>query len=226
MHGLNFIVRYILMGVMILSLFNGCAVYDRLFGEGAEKRPEELMSDGIRNLEMGRYDAAIKAFQDIKDRYPYDKLAITAEIKMADALYQDKEFDSAYDAYDEFERLHPKDKNIPYVIYRKGMSHFRQIKTIDRDQSHTMKAREEFERVVKRFPRDEYAARARKNIRDCIIFLAEYELYVGHFYFKMGKYGAAMGRYKYIIENYPDLGQYHEALEYISRCKANLAKKK
>ena len=224
MYRLSFLVRYILMGIILVSIFNGCAVYNRLFGEREDKRPEELMSEGIRNLERGNFEAAIEAFQNIKDRYPYSKLAITAELKMADALYQDSEFDLAYDAYDEFERLHPKDKNIPFVIYRKGMCYFRQIKSIDRDQSPTLKAKEVFERLIKRFPRDDYANRARKNIRDCLIYLAEYELYVGHFYYKAKKYEAALGRYKYIIKNYPDMGQYHEALEYISKSKENLKK--
>ena len=85
-----------------------------------------------------------------------------------------------------------------------------------------LKAKEEFERLVRRFPRDDYANRARKSIRRCLISLAEYELYVGHYYFKMGKYRAAMDRYSYIIKNYPDLGQYNEALEYIRICKENL----
>ena len=213
MYRLIFLVRYILMGIIFVSLFNGCAVYDRFFKASEDKRPEELMSEGISSLERGNFEAATEAFQNIKDRYPYSKLAITAELKMADALYQDSEFFLAYDAYDEFERLHPRDKNIPYVIYRKGMCYFRQMKSIDRDQTPSLKAKEEFEKLIKRFPRDEYANRARKNIRNCLIFLAEYELYVGHYYYKVKKYKAALGRYKYIIKNYPDMGQYHEALE-------------
>jgi outer membrane protein assembly factor BamD len=104
------------------------------------------------------------------------------------------------------------------------MSHFQQLKTIDRDQSHTLKSKEEFERLVKRFPGDDYAKRARKNIRKCLVYLAEYELYVGHFYYKMEKYRAAMARYTYLMNTYPDMGQYHEALEYMRRCKEELSK--
>ena len=83
--------------------------------------------------------------------------------------------------------------------------------------------KEEFERLVKKFPRDDYAKRARKNIRECLIFLAEYELHVGHYYYKKGNYKAALGRFTYLIKNYPDMGQYNEALEYISLCKEKLA---
>lgn len=211
--------------IFLVFSLGGCAWIDRFFGEDIEKSPAELMNDGMENMERGRYSAATEAFQNLKDRYPYSKFAVTAELKMADTLYKRELYDEAFDAYDEFERLHPKNSNIAYVIYQKGMCHFSQVSTTDRDQSNTQAAKTQFERLVKKFPRTEYANRARRKIRQCYINLAEYELYVGHFYFKMKKYRAAMGRYQYLLENYPDLGQYHEALEYLSKCKEKLTEK-
>ena len=219
--------RNMFMGIMVAFLLGGCAVTEQIsdyfFGEDEELSPPELMAEGMERMESGNFKEAVEAFQNVKDRYPYSRYAITAELKVADALFMTEEFDEALDAYDEFERLHPKNEDIPYVIYRKGMCHFRQITTIDREQSHTLRAKEEFERLVKRFPRDDYANRARKNLRKCLIYLAEYELRVARFYFKMGKYKAALERYNYIIQNYPDMGQYHEALEYIAKCKEKLS---
>ena len=223
---LSLIGRYTVMGMMAVLFLGGCAMIDKFMGEEEEKTPTELMSDGLRNFERSNYKEATEDFQKIRDRYPYSKFAIGAELKMADSLYKQKEFDDAYDAYDEFERLHPKNKNLAYVIYQKGMCHLDQVTALDRDQSHSLKAKEEFERLIRRFPRDEYANWARKNIRKCLIFLAEYELYVGHYYFKMSRYRAAKERYNYIIKNYPDMGQYHEALEYISLCNEKLAEER
>jgi outer membrane protein assembly factor BamD len=222
MYGLNRILRFMVVGTLILLLLGGCSLYDKYLGGKQEKRPSELMSEGMKNFERGNYDAATEAFQQLKDKYPYSKYAIMAELKMADGLYEKEEFEDAFDAYDDFEKLHPKNKNIPYVIYQKGMCNFRKVTAIDRDQSFTLQAKEEFERLVKRYPRSEYANRARKNIRECFIYLAEYELYVGHYYYKMGKYRTAMNRYTYLIQTYPDMGQYHEALEYINKCKEKL----
>jgi outer membrane protein assembly factor BamD len=219
----SFVVRSVIVGMMAVFLLGGCSVIDKYFGDKEEKRPAELMADGIRYFERGLYEESTEAFQKIKDRYPYSKYAIMAELKMADGLYHREEFEEAYDAYDEFERLHPKNQNIPYVIYQKGMCNFQRVTTIDRDQTYTLKAKEEFERLVRRFPRSEYADRARKNIRECLIYLAEYELYVGHFYYKMGKYRTALARYTYLVQNYPDMGQYHEALEYMRKCKEKIS---
>ena len=223
---LNRILGGLLIGAMVLIVLNGCALSTFFFGEEEEKSPSELISEGMDNMDRGYYKAAFEAFQKVKDRYPYSKYALLAELKMADAQYQTKEYEQAYAAYDDFEKLHPKHEKIPYVIYQKGMCHFDQIRTIDRDQSHTLKAKEEFERLISRFSKDEYANRARKNLRKCLISLAEYELYVGRFYYKKGEYHAALGRFTYIIRNYPDTGQYNEAIEYISRCKEKLAKEK
>jgi outer membrane protein assembly factor BamD len=217
--------RTMLAAVVLAFLMSGCSYVDKFLGIGgaAEEDAAELMNEGNENLSTGRYKEAVEDFQKVKDRFPYSKYAIIAELKMADALYLQEEYDTAYAAYDEFEKLHPKHKEIPYVIYQKGMSHFNQIKSKDREQAHTLKAKEEFERVIKRFPRDEYANKARKNLRECLIYLAEHELFVGNFYYKQGRYVAALGRYKYILNNYPDVGQYQDAMEGITRCQEKLA---
>jgi len=44
-------------------------------------------------------------------------LAVQAELKLADALFKKKEFEEALEVYREFEKLHPKNKSIPYVVY-------------------------------------------------------------------------------------------------------------
>jgi outer membrane protein assembly factor BamD len=216
----------LLFALVLVFLSGGCSLYEKYVGGGEEeKTPEELWNEGMAKFQKGNFEAATEAFQNIRDKYPYSKYALQAELKMADGLFKKGEMDEAYDAYDEFEKLHPKNPNIPYAIYQKGMCHMERMTTIDRDQSHTLTAKEEFERLVKRFPRTDYANMARKNIRKCLIYLSEHELYVGHHYFKMEKYRAAMDRYSYIITHYPDTGQYHEALEYIHRCKERLAQR-
>jgi len=103
--------KIFLLAVTITALFSQCAVIDKIRGKKAEdKDAAELMSDGIENMNRGRYKDAAAEFQQIKDRYPYSKYAIQAELKMADALYIQEAYDLAFDAYTEFEKLHPKNK--------------------------------------------------------------------------------------------------------------------
>lgn len=211
---------FIIIQVAIL-LLSGCSLFG-LGGEAPEKSPEELMREGISAFEEGDYTKAAEAFQDVKDRYPYSALAVEAELGLADALFRRKEFEAALEAYREFETLHPKNKSIPYVIYQQGMSHFLRMNPIDRDQTSTKDALKEFERLQREFPIDPFSLMAQRRIRRCLINLAEYELYVGHFYFKTGRYQAALRRFEYLITHYPDYGQYEDALVYMARCKEKL----
>jgi len=207
----------------MVLLLSGCGLWKKVFGDDIEPTPAELMSEGMQDFNSGEFEAATEKFQKIKDRYPYSKNAIQAELKMADALYQREMFDEAYEEYSEFEKLHPKNPDIPYVIYQEGMCFYRQASTIDRDQSHTLQAREEFERVIKRYKKSPYANMAKRKLRESLVQMAEHELYVGNFYFRGEKYQAAMDRYLYIIDHFPDLGQYYEAIENIKKCKDQIA---
>jgi outer membrane protein assembly factor BamD len=206
----------------MLSLLGGCAGKQKA-ANISQLGPEDLLSRALKRMEQNEYENAIKSFQAIKDRYPYSKTVITAELKMAESHILLKDHESALAVYDDFEKLHPKDSNIPFVIYQKGMCNMDQVSTIDRDPTYTVRARSEFMRLIKRFPESEWSNKARAQLKKCLIYLAEYELYVGRFYYKMGKYSSALDRFTFLIKNYPDMGQYHEALEYIGKCKAKLA---
>jgi outer membrane protein assembly factor BamD len=212
------------VGICLILLLSGCGVWKHFFGDDdMEPTPAELMSEGLDKFNSGEFEGATELFQKVKDRYPYSKNALEAELKMADALYQRDMFDEAYEEYSEFERLHPKNPAIPYVIYQQGMCFYRQSSTIDRDQSKTLRAREEFERVVKRYKNSPYANMAKRKLRESLVNMAEHELYVGNFYYRTGKYDAAMDRYLYIIDHFPDLGQYYEAIENIKKCREEIA---
>lgn len=210
---------------LAILLLSGCSLWHKVFPPEKEpdKGPTMLLSEGMEAFDNGYYQNAIDAFQQITDRYPYSREAVTAELKLADAYFSKELYEEAFGAYADFEKLHPNHPEIPYVIYRMGLCHFERMKAIDRDQENTFKAREHFERLIKRFPSSPYAQSAKLKVRECYVSLAEHELYVANFYFRTGEYRAAAGRYEYLLENYPDLGQYHEALIYLAECKERLA---
>src|SRR5512136_305315 len=106
------IIRTVLAGIALLFLLSGCSFFNSLLGisSGGEEEGDagELMSQGTEELNSGRYKCAVDAFQKVKDRFPYSKYALVAELRMGDALYLQEEYEPAYAAYDEFEKLHPK----------------------------------------------------------------------------------------------------------------------
>lgn len=195
----------ILMVLLTLVAFiSGCGVGKGWFGKKPKERPpEELAQEGIKELKKRRYYAAEDIFSKIKDRYPYSEQALMAQVKLADALYYNEKFDEAQAAYQEFEKLHPTNKAIPYVIYQQALCFYRQRPTIDRDQTYTHKALAEFRRLQKKFPQSEYAAKAEKYKLRCLDDLAEHEFYVGEFYFKTKRYTSALDRFQALSQEYP-----------------------
>jgi len=226
----NAMKRIIAATVIIFFLVSGCAqlkkTWQAIRGEEDLGSAQELAWDGMDAYEEGKYSDAIEYFQKLKDWYPFSKYAILAELKIADANYHLKKYEEAIFAYEEFEKLHPRNEAIPYVIYQIGRCYFDQIGTIDRDQSSAHKALETFERLAKQFPDDQYARSGSEHIIQCQKSLAGNDFYIGVFYFKSSHYPAAQQRFMRVLTNYPDVGYHQKALEYIAQCEATIAKTK
>jgi outer membrane protein assembly factor BamD len=219
--------RLILVGVIILLVGSGCSTvkksWDTLFGEDEIGTAQELAWDGMDAYEDGDYKDAIEYFQKLKDWYPFSKYAILAELKIADSHYRIKQYDEAIFAYEEFEKLHPRNEAIPYVIYQIGLCYYDQIDTIDRDQTPARKALETFQRLNKQFPDDQYARSGNEHIPKCLKSLAGNEYYIGLFYFKSKHYQAALQRFMSVLSNYPDVGYHQKALQFITKSEASIA---
>ena len=98
------------------------------------KTAEELRVEGLEEYEKGNYQKAIKAFEDLKDWYPFSKHAALAELKIADAYFHMEEYEDAVFAYEEFETLHPRNEKTPYAVYQIAKCYFIQVDSVDRDQ--------------------------------------------------------------------------------------------
>lgn len=213
-------IRIIIGCMLLVSVFPSCAWFEKK----QEKPAPELATDGMDAYQDGKYEKAIESFETLKDWYPFSKYAILAELKIADAYYQLKQYEDAIFAYEEFERLHPRNEATPYVIYQIGRCYFDRIDTVDRDQTSTQKALETFDRLVRQHPQNSYAVTAEEHMKKSLNMLAGHEFYVGLFYFKSKRYKAALYRFKAVLNHYPDTGVHYQALQYIARCEASIAK--
>ena len=208
--------------LILVAFLSGCGLGKRLFGKSSPDNPPDVMTkEGIEQLKSRNYVDAAETFTKIKDRYPYSEQAVLAQLKLADSLYYNKKLDEAQAAYKEFEKLHPSNKAIPYVIYQQALCYYRQRSTTDRDQTPTEKALEEFRRLQKKFPQSEYAAKAEKYKLRCLDDLADHEFYVGVFYYRTKHYASALDRFQALSQEYPDFKS-SEVKQYINDCQANI----
>jgi outer membrane protein assembly factor BamD len=189
----------------------------------AKSSPEGLYSRASAEFNKGHYKKAQEYFLRLKEEYPLHDLAILAEVGIADSMYSDKEYAEAGIAYSDFVSLHPVNENVPYALYQSGMCHYNQIGDIDRDQTETIKAKKEWEKLVASYPESKFSTMAGKLIRECKQKLAEQEFYVGRFYLRQKKYQAALSRFERVARDYANVGLDYKIEYYIKETKAKIA---
>ena len=215
---------FLFLAVAIVTL-SGCGLWKHMWerSDRAKSAPEGLYQSGYDAYQDGSYKKAIEYFQRLRDEHPLSKLAILAELGIADSHFSDEEYGEAEMAYNDFINLHPTNENLPYAMYQLGMCHYKQMYSIDQDQTETIKARKEFERLIARFPNSKFSVMADKVLRECKQRLGEQEFYVGQFYFKRKQYKAALRRFETIARDYANLGLDYKVNYFIGETKKRLA---
>jgi outer membrane protein assembly factor BamD len=217
--------RVLLALLVVVFLLSGCKIW-LPWGKKADmprSTPEGLYQQALQDYQSGDYKRSIELFQRVKEEYPLSPLAIAAELGVADAYFSGKQYIEAELVYSEFLNLHPTNENLPYVMYQIGMCHFNDTTTVDRDQTETLKALKEFERLVARFPASKFSFMAERMVRECRKTLGEQEFYVGEFYFNIKEYAAALRRFEKIVREYPNIGLDFKVSYYIAETKRRLA---
>jgi outer membrane protein assembly factor BamD len=213
----------------MLFYIAGCQLTLFKKDEMVKGTPEGLYSRGALEYQNGNYKKAREYFIRLREEHPLHNLAVLADMGIADSYFSDKGFlnDKAYmeaeTAYNDFINLHPTNENVPYAIYQLGMCHYAQIEAIDRDQTETVKARKEFEKLVARYPESKFAILAEKYIQECKQKQAEHEFYVGKFYFTQKKYQAALPRFEKIAREFANIGLDYKVEYLISETKIKIA---
>lgn len=210
--------------LVMLFAIGGCGLWGKSKAPDYSKTsPEYLYQEGVQYYQKGKYEKAIELFQAIKEEHPLSKYAILAEIGIADSYFSDKKYGDAEANYVDFINLHPTNGNIPYAMYQVGICHYEQMASVDRDQTETLKAKKELEKLVARFPDSKYSLMAQKALMEIRKRLAEHEFYVGEFYFRTSRYQAALKRFEVVARDYANLGLDYKTLYFIGESKRLLA---
>jgi outer membrane protein assembly factor BamD len=211
----------IFFSIPLLLGVNGCGLWAQ---KESPATPQAAYEEGVRLLEKKKYERSAEAFRKFKEEFPLSTYTPLAELRLADSLYFDKNYAEAIVQYEEFKKLHPTHPEIPFAIYQVGMCYLQQMRTVDRDQTVTEKALEQFRYVVENFPQSKYTSDAATKMQLCQRQLAEQEFNIGHFYYRMGHYKAALGRFEEILRKYPDTGIEREIQPYLEPCRQKAAK--
>lgn len=187
-----------------LAIVLSCALL--LAGCSIRKPPngEDYHAQGELMFEQHNYNAAIESYQRLIDQYPFSPYAEDAELKIAMAFYQMQEYTEAINALNDFQRMHPTNKNLDLASYYLAMSYYDQMHRPDQDQSNTESALEQFQLIERRFPESSFAQLAHERISVLREVLARNQLIVGDYYFRRANFRAAESRLAELMQKYPD----------------------
>ena len=170
-----------------------------------ENDPGALLKDAESDIQNDHYQIAIDKLRIIKNKFPYSKYAVDAQIRIADVYFLEESFGEAAISYESFKDLHPKHEKTAYAMFRAGKSYFNDVPSTNaRDLTSARKSLDAYNDFVKRFPDSPQTQEAQKDILTIRERLAEKELAIGDFYFSREFYQSAKPRYKKTIELYPE----------------------
>ena len=200
-----------LMGVGAAgSLLCGCG------GEGA-KTALGYTEDAKR-----AYDAAMESYnahdwieaqtllREVKRKYSYSKYARMAELRIADADFEQEKYSDAIREYKDFVHAHRSDADdVAYARARIAESTYSEIPESalvgapeERDQASVVDAYKELNGYLSDYPDSKQSAHVRELLVLVVARLVRHELYVARFYLTKGNYDAAIARIEYALHNY------------------------
>jgi len=151
---------------------------------------------------------------------------LESDLSTAEDYFAKEDYASAAVAYENFIVKHPLNDNIPYALFREGLSYFKVSEDTKRDQSNTEHAAEKFSQLILMYPNSKYVSNAMSYLRLCHERLALYNFNVGIYYFDKEEYNAAILRFQDVITKYPGFGYEEESKRYIEESKKRLSEEK
>jgi len=173
---------------------------------------EENYQHGVDELKDKNYPEAIRFFEYVKAKYPFSKVSVAADLRLADLKFVQGRYLEAADAYEAYGKEHPSGEDLDYAEFRTGVARFKAAPQDffllppieEKDQNQVDKAVAALHAFLEKRPDSKYVPDAKKQLVAAENLLAKRELYVGDYYYQRARWAGAAGRYKGLVEHYPD----------------------
>ena len=211
----------LVLTILTAIMLGGCASKPET---EEEQEPAEVILYQLAQdrINAKNYSGAVESLARIERFYPFGVYAEQARADLIYAFYMSGDYDQAYAASEKFIRLYPRNTNIDYAYFMKGMTGYYQdegllndIFALDlskRDTSPAMQSYADLTEFIIRYPESEYIDAARERLIFLRNLIASSELDGAEYYMKRGAYLAAVNRANYVLKNIPNSTERERAL--------------
>jgi outer membrane protein assembly factor BamD len=173
---------------------------------------DQLYNQGLANLEAGKIVEASRKFDAVDRQHPYSEFGRRSIVMTAFTNYRQARYPEAIAAAKRYVTLYPTDTEAAYAQYIIGLSYFRQIPDVTRDQADSRRTIAAMTELVDRYPESEYVDDAKAKIRFARDQIAGKEMQVGRYYLERREYLASIKRFRSVVEQFSNTRHTEEAL--------------
>ena len=207
--------KKLVLCVCVCGMLVGCGGTEEI----APERPlEEIYQQAYNEFNKKHYEEAAELFQTAESQYPASPWAADALVMMAYTRYMDKDFAGSILAIDRYMRFHPGHKDVPYMMYLRGMDYYRQVSDVRRDPGMSVYALQSFQQLVERFPKSEYAENAKNKILILKNYIAGKVMYAGRSDMKNKNWTSAITRFQSVVTTAQETVMTPEAMFRLTEC--------
>lgn len=171
---------------------------------------ERAYNEAMKEFQSHNWMEAQALFREVKRKYHYSKFAKLAELRIADADFEQDKYAEAIRQFRQFVHDHRSDpEEVAYARSKIAEAQYKQIgesfvlpSADERDQAIILDAFKELKGYVHDYPNSPETKKMRELLAQVTARLMRHELYVGRFYLNRENYQAAVFRIQYAMRNF------------------------
>jgi outer membrane protein assembly factor BamD len=186
---------------------------------GTSEPDKFLFDKGTDALKSKKWVTAREYYKQVVETYTQSPYRPDAKLAVGDTYLEEGGADNlvlAMNEYREFLAFYPTNKRADYAQYKLGMTHFKQMRAAERDQSETRDAIKEFQTFVVRYPMSPLLDETKARLRESLDRLSRADFQVGLFYYRQKWYPGSIDRLAAILKNDPDYSSRDDVYFYLA----------
>lgn len=191
---------------LVVLFLSACGGAGRL----VHTSPQEAYQRGQEFYERGRYDRAIEYFQAVFTYGRQSEAAADAQYYLAWAHLNNREYILAASEFNRFAQIYRADPRVAEAEFQRARSYYLQSPGYQLDQSSTVRAVDELQLFINRYPQSERVAEAEGMIAELREKMARKDYETAGLYERRELHEAAAIMYERVFDKYPDSSPWAE----------------
>lgn len=196
---------------VIIVAATSCSPYDKVL-KGNDSKAKYKLANEL--YEKGKFTRANKLYEQAMPHYRGTPQAERITYFMAEGYYGSGDYLLAAYYYERFVKSYPESSKVEEASYKNAYCFYLDSPRATLDQENTLKAIDEMQKYINRYPDSENSIEANVIIKDLVKKLEEKDFKIANLYKKLENYKAANISYGNFISDYPD-SKYREEAFYL-----------